>query len=264
MFSKCLVLALLLAPSLYSFAQALPPSSNHMPAHGVLHPLFNGRDLTGFDTILNDPGADGKEPADSNLNRDPRHVFNVEHGVLHFTGDGYGGIVTLASYANYYLRAEFKWGEGTYGPRKGMARDSGILFYVQEPLHVWPRSLEFQITEGGTGDIWLVDGPAITVRGKRFTSGAGAPTQYTGIDRVGKAPVNNVTGFRSPTGEVERPHGEWNLLELVADGASVRYYVNGLLVNEGSGSTLTNGRILFQTEGADVYFRNLELAPLLK
>ena len=42
-------------------------------------------------------------------------------------GEEFGYIVTKKEYENYYLRAEFKWGEETYEPRKDKARDSGIL-----------------------------------------------------------------------------------------------------------------------------------------
>ena len=52
-------------------------------------------------------------------------------------------------------------------------------------------------------------------------------------------------------------------IELWAVGDTVRYYVNHKLVNEGTGSSLTKGRILFQSEGAEVYFKTMELRPVL-
>ena len=90
----------------------------------------------------------------------------------------------------------------------------------------------------------------------------GPPGSALLIPRFGKAPAQNVTGFRSPTGEVERPHGKWNVLELVTDGNTVRQYVNGKLVNEGTDPFPSEGKILFQSEGAEVYFRNIQLYPL--
>ena len=38
--------------------------------------------------------------------------------------------------------------------------------------------------------------------------------------------------------------------------------VNGEVVNRGRGSSLTEGRILIQSEGAEVYFRRFELRPV--
>jgi hypothetical protein len=71
-----------------------------------------------------------------------------------------------------------------------------------------------------------------------------------------------VTGFRDPVGEVEKPHGEWNLLELVNQDGHVKQWVNGKLANEGTDAFPVSGKILFQSEGAEVFFRNMELHPL--
>jgi hypothetical protein len=38
--------------------------------------------------------------------------------------------------------------------------------------------------------------------------------------------------------------------------------VNGKLVNEGTDPFPNQGKILFQSEGAEVYFRNIQLYPL--
>jgi hypothetical protein len=84
---------------------------------------FNGKNLDGFDTFLEKKGE----------NNDPDKVFQVHNGILHISGAEYGYIITKAEYANYHLRAEFKWGDATHPPRKGGARDSGILFHVVGP-----------------------------------------------------------------------------------------------------------------------------------
>lgn len=221
-----------------------------IPAHGKAVILFDGSSLNHFDTFLKDDG----------LNHDPGHVFQVQKGEIHISGKEMGYIITKQSFHNYYLRAEFKWGVGTFAPRAGQARDSGILYNVQGVQKVWPRSIEFQITEGGTGDFWLTDGAALTGKdGKRVT---GPPGGAVKIDRFGKGPWKNVTGYRDPVGEVEQPHGEWNLLELVTDGNDVKQYVNGKLVNEGTDPFPADGKILFQSEGAEAYFRNIKLYPL--
>jgi hypothetical protein len=80
--------------------------------------------------------------------------------------------------------------------------------------------------------------------------------------RFGEGPWQNVTGYRDPVGEVEKPHGQWNLLELVVDHDHVKYFVNGKFVNEATDLNATKGKILFQREGAETYYRNLEIAPL--
>jgi hypothetical protein len=230
-----------------------------IPAHGKMVKLFNGKNLDGFDVLLKSSG----------LNQDTKHIFTVEKGgVIHVSGDDFGGIVTKKEYENYYLRAEFKWGENTYQDRVGKARDCGILYNITGPLiappkDVWPRAFEFQIIEGGTGDIWLVKGAALKVKGQLIKSDEDpSGTQYIKSPRFGEGPWVNETGYRDPNGEVEKAHGEWNLLELVVDHDHATYYVNGKLVNEATDLNATKGKLLFQTEGAETYYRNLEIAPL--
>src|SRR5437762_100923 len=108
--------------------------------------LFNGKNLDGFDTFLRTKG----------INNDPEKVFQLHDGMVHISGAEYGYIITKQEYGNYYLRAEFKWGEKTWAPREGKARDSGILYHVVGLDKIWPTSIEYQMIEGGTGDIILV------------------------------------------------------------------------------------------------------------
>ena len=56
---------------------------------------------------------------------------------------------------------EYRWGLITWSPRKDRARDAGLLLHCQgEPGNnspefrsPWMRSVEYQVIEGGTGDI---------------------------------------------------------------------------------------------------------------
>jgi 3-keto-disaccharide hydrolase len=231
-------------------ASAIFASTKGIPARGPAVVLFNGSDLSGFDTFIQSKG----------LNNDPDHVFQVEHGMVHVSGTEMGYIITKQDYQNYYLKAEFKWGEGTFAPREGQARDSGILYNIQGEQKVWPRSVEFQINEGCTGDFWLTDGAALTGKdGQRVTGPDGKAVK---IDRFNKGPWKNVVGYRDPVNEVEKPHGQWNVLELVNQNGHVKQYVNGKLVNEGTDAFPSSGKILFQSEGAEVFFRNMKLYPL--
>jgi len=246
-FTCTLAASLLLTATL--FAQTAPT----VPPHAKLKPLFNGKNFSGFDTLLQNHG----------INNDPGKVFQIENGVLHISGEEFGGLVTKKNYENYYLRAEFKWGEKMYEPRLGKARDSGIQYNITGPLKVWPRMMEFQIAEGGTGDIWVIGGTGITVDGKEYPSTAEAgPNQYIRIPHIGRGPLVNVTGYRDPVDDLENPHGEWNLLELIVSPDRILYFVNGKLANVGTKPNTTQGKILFQCEGAEVFFRNMEIARL--
>jgi hypothetical protein len=224
-----------------------------VPSHARLKRLFNGKNFHGFDTLLKKHGIDN----------DPDQIFRVENGTLHISGEEFGGLVTKKEYGNYYLRAEFKWGEKTYAPRIGTARDSGIQYNISGPLEVWPRMMEFQINEGGTGDLWVVNGTGLTVDGETYQSTSElGPKQYIRIAHFGRGPLVNVTGYRDPVDDLENPHGDWNLLELVVDGDRILYLVNGRVALAGVRANTTRGRILFQSEGSEVYFRNMRIAKL--
>src|SRR2546425_8294422 len=97
-----------------------PLSAADVKSGGGAVRLFNGVNLDGLDTYLRSKG----------LNNDPEKVFQVHDAMIHISGAEYGYIITKEEYGNYYLRAEFKWGEATHPPRAGQARDSGILFHV--------------------------------------------------------------------------------------------------------------------------------------
>ena len=223
-----------------------------IPRHGKASALFNRKDLAGFDTLLEKQG----------INSDPNKVFLVENGVLHISGQEFGGLVTQKEYSNYYLRAEFKWGEKTYAPRDGKARDSGIQYNITGPLKVWPRMMEFQINEGGTGDMWVVGGTGATVDGKVYQSAESGPGSYLRIAHIGRGPLVNVTGYRDPVDDLEKPHGQWNVLELVVNHDHIMYFVNGKLSLVATNANTTQGKILFQCEGSEVYFRKIKIAML--
>ena len=90
--------------------------------------LFNGRDLSGFDTWLVD-----------HHDRDPDRVFSVVEQVdgapaIRISGQHWGGIATRERYADYRLVVEFRWGLLTWGARQRAARDSGVLVHGEGPL----------------------------------------------------------------------------------------------------------------------------------
>lgn len=224
--------------------------NSYVPPHGKAVVLFDGSARDTFDSFLKAQG----------LNNDPEHVFTFEKGVIHVSGTEFGYLITKQEYANYYLRAEFKWGEATHAPREGQARDSGILYHIQGEQRVWPTSIEYQICEGQTGDFYMTDGAALTgTDGKRET---GPPNSAARIKRIGEGPWQNVTGYRDPNGEIEKSHGEWNVAEVVVQSDNVKQYLNGKLVNEGSKAHPASGKILIQSEGAEIYFRDIKLYPL--
>ena len=90
------------------------------------------------------------------------------------------------------------------------------------------------------------------------------------MNRVEVAPADTFTRdvalldqlSKDPVGELEKPHGQWNVLELVVDHDRIMYFVNGKLAILGTNANTTQGKILFQCEGSEVYFRKMKIALL--
>jgi hypothetical protein len=95
--------------------------------------LFNGKDLTGWDTYIGPDLDDKGKPITGvpiGLNTDPRQVFTIvkQDGdkVIRISGQNWGAISTKKEYANYHLQLQFKWGALTWGQKKGQKMDSGV------------------------------------------------------------------------------------------------------------------------------------------
>jgi len=71
------------------------------------------------------------------------------------------------------------------------------------------------------------------------------------------------TGVRGPK-DVDSPGKGWTRLECIADGDTLTYLVNGVVVNQASHVTPSAGKIQIQTEQAEIYYRKIELQPLRK
>jgi hypothetical protein len=211
---------------------------------GVIH-LLGGNDLSGFYTYLKESG----------INKDPDSVFLWTNGVLRISGQHFGYVGTMRQYANYKLVAEFKWGDVTWAPRQFKARDGGILLNATGKDQIWPKAIECQMIEGGAGSILVVNGASLTVNGVT----KGPHTER--FDRPGRNPWKDVLGYRG-TNEIESPHGEWNTLEVVCAGGEVGVAVNGHQTLSGKSAKPAKGKILLKSEGAEVFFRKLDLYPI--
>ena len=62
--------------------------------------------------------------------------------------------------------------------------------------------------------------------------------------------------------QMEKAIGEWNQYEITCKGDAIRLVINGQLVNEGTEAELAKGRILLQSEGAEIHFKDVELKHL--
>lgn len=256
-------------------------------------PLWNGKDLDGWTTWMQRPSptsevaglqrdANGRYTEPIGSGRDPLKVFTVDADVdgraaIRISGEAFGELRTKASFKDYHLKLQFKWGEKKWPPRDGAEtqRDSGLLYHVHaEPGaegRTWARSVELQIQEHDVGDLYAV-GSVIAVRAKVRPNTRPALYDYD--------PAGEWTFFSQSQGssgrcikqpDNEKPKGEWNTVELIAFGEDSIHIVNGQVVMRLHGplridtavpTPVTSGAIILQSEGAEIYYRDIQLRPI--
>jgi hypothetical protein len=248
--------------------------------------LFNGKDLTGWDTWLGRPhkhveGVDlkkndkGEYEGVVGLNKDPKKVYTVVQvdgkPAIRVSGEIWGALTSKDEFENYHLKLEFRWGDKKWPPRDNTVRDSGLLYHCIGPHGAqgtfWMQSLESQIQEHDCGDFYSVAGPTVDVEGERKTDKG--PITY----KKGGTKFTNVRSRIIRDVDHEKPVGQWNTMELIAVGETCIHIVNGkanlILTNpkgklDGKDVPLTRGKIQLQSEGAEVFYRNIAVRPLSK
>jgi hypothetical protein len=256
-------------------------------------PLWNGRNLDGWTTWMRQPeptsqvaglarDAAGKYTEPIGSGRDPLNVFTVASNVdgrpaIRISGEVFGELRTKASFKDYHLKLQFKWGEKKWPPRDRpeTPRDSGLLYHVHNEPGVagrtWARSIELQIQEHDVGDLYAV-GSAIAVKAKPR---AGTMPVLYDYDPAGEwtffSQSQGASGRCVKQPDNERPTGEWNTVELIAFGEDAIHIVNGKVVMRLHGPlridadvprTVTAGPIILQSEGAEVFYRDIEIRSI--
>lgn len=246
-------------------------------------PLFNSRNLSGWDTYLGPMYDTLLNNFDTlqviGLNKDPHQVFSVVqadgHPAIRVSGENFGGISTTREFKNYHLTLQFKWGTQRSNPRKYKKRDSGLLYHAVGPhgadYGFWMRSQEFQIQEGDCGDYWGVAGGSFEIPARKQNE------EYV-YDPSGELFLfnedNKEVGRRCiKVPDAEKPTGEWNTLELFTLGDTAVHVVNGVVnmilyhssqLEGGSLIPLKQGKIQLQSEGAEIFYRNILIQPIQK
>lgn len=206
-------------------------------SHEQSQSLFNGTDLTGWYADV--PAADS--------NTQVAAPFVVRNGSLVSLGEPRGHLLTDSSYRDYRLEIEYRF---VAAPGNG-----GVLVHASTPRALYgmfPRSIEVQMEHGNAGDFWCI---LEDIRVRDMESRRGPRSEWGTTE--GKA-----RRIRKATDGSEKAAGEWNTMIIEAVGRSIRVWVNGDLVNDGSDATADRGRIALQSEGSEVEFRKLVLTPI--
>jgi len=244
--------------------------------------LFNGRNMEGWDTYIGPVYDTVRKSFDTlkvlGLNNDRNKIFSVVYedgqGALRVSGENFGGISTTSAFKNYHLKLQFKWGKKKSPPRKKEKRDSGLLYHAVGKHGVdagsWMRSQEFQIQEGDCGEYWGVAGGSFEIPATPFKESfiydpTASKLLFNEKSKAGR--------WCMKRGDAEKPTGEWNTIDLYCLDDTAVHVVNGVVVmvlyhssqlSKTGLAPLTEGKIQIQSEGAEVFYRNIQLEKINK
>jgi hypothetical protein len=187
-------------------------------------PLFNGKDLSGWEYFLVDEDTEMED------------VWSVQDGVLVCKGEPAGYLYTENDYENFELVVEWRWPEEP--------GNSGVLMRIMPEAVMLPSSVEAQLKSGDAGNMYgFLD----------FKIG-GDEARLSEIGLPGWA-LARIEGN-------ENPPGEWNRYEITVDGDTITLVLNGKKVNKATDCDVRPGRIGLQSEGGVIHFRTVALTPL--
>ncbi len=158
-------------------------------------------------------------------------VWSIVDGVLHCSGKPSGYIRTAKDYANYKLTLQWRW--------VAEPGNSGVLLHMSLPDTVWPKCIEAQLMTENAGDFYVIGGTEMN-------------------EHINK----NSRQIAKQKESSENPPGEWNSYEIICKNNTIKLYVNGVLQNEATKTSVTSGKIGMQSEGKPIQFKNIYLEPV--
>ncbi|HWI58887.1 MAG TPA: DUF1080 domain-containing protein [Bacillota bacterium] len=193
--------------------------------------LFDGNTLNGWNYVLADPQVSKEQ------------VWSIQDGILTCQGTPVGAIYKGPEVTNFRYVVEYRWAPGA---KPG---NSGIFSRISGPMKAIPPAVEVQLQHGNAGDVLGLQGKQVAAGQPRFFS-------------VSKhALAGDIAGVRKLV-DAERPAGEWNRVEILAQGPRYTVHINGKLVNEAEGVEVVAGPVGLQSEGGVIQFRRATLIPL--
>lgn len=206
-------------------------SCSTTPKTGQTIELFNGTNLEGWSYVSADP----------KLTRD--QIWTVKDGVISCPGKPLGAIYSGPSVTNFRFSVEYRW------PAGSQPGNSGIFSRMTLPPKPLPQTVEVQLKHGDAGDVMGLHGRQIDVAQNRFFSLRGHPV------------AGDIAGVKK-IADHEKAPGEWNRVEILAQGDHYQVWLNGTLVNDVRGVEMLASPIGLQCEENTVQFKNVLLTPL--
>jgi hypothetical protein len=221
----------------FTSAPALPQSAGDNQPPAGFKALFNGKDLTGWQGLVNDGNPFKRRalsPEDLAIAQakgdESAHAhWSVADGALVFDGKGQS-LCTAKPYGDFEMYVDWKI------PAKA---DSGIYVRSTPQIQIWDPSNEEQFKHGnqkGSGGMW-----------------------------------NNKNPGKEPLVKADKPLGEWNTFHIRMIGERVTIQLNGQLVVDDqplenywqAGKPLLREELIeLQNHGNTLYFKNIYVKEL--
>ncbi|HRR33084.1 MAG TPA: DUF1080 domain-containing protein [Kiritimatiellia bacterium] len=219
---KTLLFLMTFAGSLYAVADEMFVKPVPVTPKETIR-LFNGVDFSGWTKVITaEPGSD------------PDKTWTIANGVIRCTGKPFGYLMTQQIFANFTLKAEYRW----YAQTEQM--NSGIFVLKTGPDNFFlPKAVEAQLKKGSAGDFVLLSKATVN-----------------GLDNPKNMSVKKLAASS------EKPDGEWNSVEIVVQQNTVTVFINGVLQNKGHSAYTDAGAICLQSEGGAIEFRNITVGPV--
>jgi hypothetical protein len=195
---------------------------------GCLQPSAQAADKEGFVSLFNGKDLTGFKTFPE---KDAEKTWSVKDGVLICTGKPNGYFYTDKSYKNYVLFYDWKYVRPKdLTDEEKFLGNSGCLVHITGDHKVWPKCVEVQGMNRDHGKLLMV-------------SGAKGKQDFFKADELKK---------------VRKPVGEWNTTEIIIQDGQITAKVNDALISQGK-TELTDGVIGWQSEGAEIHFKNIKI-----
>ena len=198
-----------------------------MPADEGFAPMFNGKDLTGWQGLVENPIARAKmtpaELAKKQIEADKKVAGNwsVKEGCIWFNGNG-ENLCSIKEYGDFEMMVDWKIS------KEG---DSGIYLRGSPQVQIWDTSRVQAGAQVGSGGLY-----------------------------------NNQKNQSKPLKVADNPVGDWNTFRIVMIGEKVSVWLNGELVVDNvilenywdrNIPIFPKGAIELQAHGTDLAFRDI-------
>jgi hypothetical protein len=233
--------------------------------------LFNGRNLDNWDKHIG-TALNGHEELRKSAT--PEKVFSVVEKdgekLIRISGEINGSLATQKAFGDYHLRLVFKWGDKIY-----TAQNSGLLYHsfgeFGVALGTWMAAIEHQLKHESVGDTYLMANTNCVTSAQKASDGRSF-TFNPESEKFNFGEKGTARSIKKAT-DMEKPIGEWNIVDLYCFGQTSVHVVNGkvVMINTNCGiydgdqiKPLTSGKIQIQSEGSELYIRSINIEPIKK